>query len=127
MSENLPEGQPASNPVPPAAQPAPGYGAAPVQPKGLAVSSLVVGIISLVLAWPVAIVGIIGGVVALILGIIGLKKGQSRGMSLTGIITGALAIVLAIIAMIVVAMFLGAVLNDPNLQQQLQELEDLQQ
>lgn len=120
MSENVPGGEPVQNPVPPAA---PAYGAGPVQPKGLAVSSLVVGIASLVLAWWLGIVAIIGGIVAVVLGIVARKKGQSKPMSLWGIITGAVAIVLAIIAMIIIAAIIGAALNDPSLQQQLQELE----
>lgn len=120
MSENLPGSEPVSNPVPPTA---PAYGAAPAQPKGLALSSLIVGIVSLAISWPVAIIGIIGGIVAVVLGIVARKKGQSKPMSLWGIITGAAAIVLAIVSLIVVAMFVSAVLTDPNLQQQLQELE----
>ena len=71
MSENLPENTPPAYTAP-AAPAAPGYGAAPApESKGLALSSMIVGIVSLVLAWPISIVGIIGGIVALILGIIG--------------------------------------------------------
>ncbi|RGE24281.1 DUF4190 domain-containing protein [Leucobacter sp. wl10] len=135
MSENLPEGQSASNPVPPpppaapAAPAEPAYGAAPAQSKGLAIAALVLGIVSLVFCWIPAI-GIIAGVVGLILGIIALRKRQSKGMSLTGIITGALGIVASIIILIVSIMIIGAAMNqlqnDPSLQDQLQQLEDAQ-
>ncbi|GAA1656584.1 hypothetical protein GCM10009790_40440 [Georgenia ruanii] len=151
MSDNLPGNDRNSNPVPPPPAPsgtpnahtpnahtapsapaydpaatnpgAPAYSGGPAQPKGLALSSMIVGIVSLLISWPVSIVGIIGGVVALVLGIVARKKGQPKGMALTGIITGALAIVISIIAMIFVALVIGAALNDPNLQQQLEQLD----
>ncbi|WP_336658851.1 DUF4190 domain-containing protein [Leucobacter sp. USHLN153] len=140
MSDNLPGNEPNSNPVPPpgastpppaapaappagsaanmppapTAPPAPAYSAGPVQPKGLAIAALVLGILSLIFVW-VPIAGFIGGVVALILGILALRKGQHKGMSLTGIITGALA---AIIGLVVSILFfvglsmLGGTLDD---------------
>ncbi|MBK0420716.1 DUF4190 domain-containing protein [Leucobacter sp. CSA2] len=122
MSENLPGNDPASNAPAPQAPPAmPDYSAAPAYPaateqKGLAISSLVLGIVGVVFSFLVSFVGLVAGVVGLVLGILARKKGQPKGMSLTGIILSAAAIVLAIISMIIVAMFIGAALNDPNLQ-----------
>ena len=128
MSENLPGNEPGSNPVPPAPPAAPQYqgAAAPVaaEPKGLAISSLVLGIVGVVFSWFVPFIGIVGGIVGLILGILARKKGQPKGMSLTGIILSAVAIVLAIIAIIVVAMVIGSALSDPNLQQELSNLSE---
>jgi len=132
MSENLPNGTPPPEPAPPAAPTAPAYGAAPIQPKGLAIAALIVGIVSLVFCWPFfGVIGIAGGIVAVILGIIALRKAQSKGMSLTGIITGAVAIVGGIIWLILSIAVIGVaseIANDPDLQQQLeQQLDELDQ
>ncbi|WP_053352825.1 DUF4190 domain-containing protein [Leucobacter musarum] len=123
MSDNLPGNEPAAGPVPPAAPSAssvppapsapvapgvPSYAGAPVQKKGLALSALILGILSLVFSW-VPIAGAVGGIIALILGIVALRKGQSKGLSLTGIITGALALIIGAIVTIgfFVALSLG--------------------
>ena len=111
--EQTAPGYAAAPPAPPAGPQ--GYGAPqpPVQPKGLALAALIVGIASLVLCW-LPIVGIIGGAVAVVLGIIALKKAQSKGMSLTGIITGAVAIVVSVIVLIVTIFIIGAAVNATN-------------
>lgn len=81
--------------------------APPSQPKGLAITALVLGLVALVggliFSWLPFVGGaitILVGIAAVILGIMALKKAQSKGMSLTGLITGGVAIVLGIGAII---------------------------
>ncbi len=67
-------------------------GAAPVGPhptNGLAIASLVTGIVAFIFGW-VFFFGFLVGATAIVLGIIGLKKPNGKGMSIAGIITGAL-------------------------------------
>jgi len=70
------------------------YGYAPPPPprpapQGLAITSLVLGIIAFVTGW-IPVWGILIGLVAILLGVIALAKRQTKGMAITGIITGAL-------------------------------------
>ncbi len=80
---------PAGQQYPPA--PPAGYGQPyqqPAQSKGLAVASLVLGIVSLFLF------GIIAGPLAIIFGALRVKPGSAgRGMAIAGIILGALGII----------------------------------
>ena len=76
----------------------PGYGAAPRNGVGLA--ALIVGIVTLVLAF-IPFEGYLG-VIAIILGIVGLSRvrkrvATNRGMAITGIVLGAVAVVVAIL------------------------------
>lgn len=83
--------------VPPPPPPPPAGVPAPAQPgKGLAITSLVLGILSVLLClyWFIALPI---GIVAVVLGIMARSKGVGGGMALTGIITGALGAVLALI------------------------------
>ncbi len=79
-------------PVPPApygyAPPPPAY--APGGPRsatGLAIASLVVGLVALITFW-IPLWGTLLGIVAVILGAIALAKKQSKGMAISGILTG---------------------------------------
>ena len=81
-----------------------GYGGLPTQTRtGIAVASLVCGIVGLVIAL-VPFFGLVGGLFALVavpLGFIGLgaakrQGGAGRGLAIGGIITGALAIVVCV-------------------------------
>ncbi len=129
-SGSVPPGSPMppAPPAPPGGQVPPGYGAVPpqgpqgpqqgyapggyppAQPKGLAIAALIVGIASLVFFW-FWILGLLGGIAAVILGILALRKRQSKGMSLTGVITGGVA-VLASIGVLIFSLFvLGSVMN----------------
>jgi len=89
------ETPPPPPPVVPGAAPAPSGGSG----KGLAITSLVLGILSIVLCcyW---FIGGPAGIAALITGLQARKRGVANGMALTGIITGVIGIVLAIIAVI---------------------------
>ncbi|HCT77898.1 MAG TPA: DUF4190 domain-containing protein [Micromonosporaceae bacterium] len=113
----LPPPEPESNPYaqatpPPAYQP---YdqpysqypvGATPVAGNnGLAIGSMVTGIVSILLACCCSPLGIIGGGTAVVLGVIGMnqikERGQTnRGMAIAGIATGGVAVLLGIILFI---------------------------
>jgi hypothetical protein len=86
------------------------YGTAPPRslPTGLAVASLVLGILGL--AGSVLVIGGLLGLVALILGIVALgkiKRGEAggRGMALGGIITGILAMLVTLLIIVTVGAF----------------------
>jgi Domain of unknown function (DUF4190) len=77
--------------------------------NGLAIGSMVTGIVSVPLACCCSYLGVIGGGVALVLGFIGMNQikqsGQSnRGMAITGLATGGVAVVLGI-ALTIAALF----------------------
>ena len=78
-------------------------------PKGLAVASLVLGILGLLTAF---FGGGLLGLVAVILGVLALgkiKRGEAdgRGLALGGIITGALAILITIVVVAIGASFIS--------------------
>ena len=101
---NQPPNQPYGN-QPYGSQP---YGGAPAnQPKGLAIASLVLGIIALLSS--LFIVGIVFGIVGLVLGFIATSKakkgtGGGRGMAIAGIVLSIIAILISV-AVIVAAVF----------------------
>jgi hypothetical protein len=79
-------------------------GAASRGNDGMALAAMIVGILSLLIAWIpfIGILGTIGGIVALVLGFVGrgrIKKtgAGGNGMAITGIATGAVAIVLSVL------------------------------
>jgi hypothetical protein len=58
-----------------------------VAPKGLAIGALVAGIVAAVLGWaPFA--GLLVGIVAIVLGVLALRKGQSKVLAIIGIVLG---------------------------------------
>lgn len=67
---------------------------APANRKGLAIASLIMGILSLC-GWLLPICGIPLAIVGLVLGILGLKS-NSRGLAIAGIIMAGLSLVLGI-------------------------------
>ena len=98
----------------------PGQQHYPPQPNraanGLAVAALVVGILSILLAWiPVInIVAIIGGLVAVVLGALALNKikksGQGgKGLAIAGLILGALSVVAGILVNVALGAFVSEV------------------
>ena len=115
MSDQLPPVPapvPMSEPFPPATAPVPGYVStpAPVSGKGLAIASLILGILSLCasVGWfcggPLSIVG-------LILGFLG-RKPASKGLATAGIILSAVGLVLTVIFFILGIVFRGPILNN---------------
>ena len=72
--------------------------------NGIAIAALVIGILSLLIAWVpfLGLLGGVGGVLALILGFVGRSKAKDpstggNGAAITGIVTGILALVLSIV------------------------------
>ena len=90
------------------------YGSAPAParslPTGLAVASLVLGILGL-LSSPILLGGLLG-LVAVILGVVALgkiKRGEAggRGLALGGIVTGVLAMLVTVLILVTVGSFLA--------------------
>ncbi|MEP6759197.1 MAG: DUF4190 domain-containing protein [Actinomycetota bacterium] len=104
MSNVVPVGPPPPPPAPPAMQPS----------NGMAVASLVLGILSIVMFFTVVPPFILGGL-AVIFGILGFSKAKqgapNKGLAIAGLICGAMGIVSAIafIALVVTA---GHVVTD---------------
>ncbi len=80
-----------------------GYGAPSTGNDGMAIAALVVGVISLLIAWIpfVGLLGVVGGIVALVLGIVARKRitrtrAEGGGLAVGGIVTGAIALVLGL-------------------------------
>ena len=110
----------------------------PMQPRsnGMAVASLILGILSLILCWipGVNFVAIILAIVAIILGILGMKKAKEpmtggRGMAIGGLITGILGLIISILILAVLGAIFGAAneavneaVNNPDLIEGLEEL-----
>jgi|HigsolmetaAR203D_1030402.scaffolds.fasta_scaffold00024_46 hypothetical protein len=74
--------------------------------NGLAVTSLVLGIIGLVLFWT-SWVGIILGLLAIIFGAIGAAKRVKRGMAIAGIVLGIIAFILSLWPLLIGAAILS--------------------
>lgn len=69
---------------------------APTDSQAFGVTSLVTGILSLVLVW-VPVINFILSVVAVIFGILGIRKPASKGMSIAGLATGGVALIITFI------------------------------
>lgn len=65
--------------------------------KGLAIASLILGILGLIFSCCTAYIGIPFGVVGIILGVMHNKKNGKCGMSTAGIICSVVAVVLAVV------------------------------
>jgi hypothetical protein len=61
--------------------------------NGLAIASMIVGIVSLplILCWPI---GVPLGITAIVLGAIGMRQPEGRGMGIAGLVTGIVTLVL---------------------------------
>ena len=101
--------------LPPAAPAMPGAPAVPVKTNGLAVASLVLGILSLLLFFTV-VPPFILGILAVVFGAIGISRANQgaggKGMAVAGLVCGALGVVVAILF---IALFVS-VANDPDVQ-----------
>ena len=117
MSENVPNtsghsgGQseqpkfvPAAPPVAPAGNAYSGY--VPTKlPAGMAIASLVMGIVSILGALPLSFITIVVALVGLILGIIALRKvrkgtGGGKGMAIGGVVTSAIGFILSVVVLV---------------------------
>ncbi|SFF77665.1 MULTISPECIES: hypothetical protein [unclassified Curtobacterium] len=83
-------------------------GAAPAGTGGgLAIASLVLGIVGVVGGIFLAIIGVIAGIIGLVLGILARRRASGRGIVLGGIILSAIAIVIGIVGYILTAVVLS--------------------
>ncbi len=97
--------------------------------KGLAIASLILGIVACVIAWwglVSGIIGIICAIVGLILAINAQKSykalGQKSGIATAGLILSIIGLVLSIVGTIVCGIVLAAgsaIANDPETQRQI--------
>jgi hypothetical protein len=103
-----PPQQPGWGAPPPPPPQQPGWGAAPPPPtgygpppgapaptNGLAVGSLIAGIIAFFTGW--IFIGILIGIAAIVMGILARKKPGGRGLAIAGIVTGAFGILWGVI------------------------------
>lgn len=77
------------------------------RPKALAVAALVVGIVAVLtvfFGW----VAIVAGAAALVLGIVALRKRQSKPLAVSGIVTGSVGLVGGAAFLIVMSLLLAA-------------------
>lgn len=90
--KETPEG---AAPETPATQATPAHTAGGHPSNGLAIASLVTGILALLTGF--IVIGFALGIAAIILGAIGLRKPGGKGMSIAGIVTGALGLLTSIL------------------------------
>ena len=102
--------KPVQNPVPasaPVVPPAPSLAGTPVPSTGLAIASLVLGILATLSG--IFFIGGLFGIAAIITGVIALQKKVGKGMSIAGIITGALGILGTLGAVAVIMLATGGI------------------
>lgn len=95
---------------------------APPQSKGLAVASMVIGIVAIVLSF-IPVIGFISfilGPIAVILGIVAIVKKRGKGQAIAGIITGALGFIIVLIG----TLLFGALVS--SVDDEMQGLEELE-
>lgn len=102
-------GQPAGFAPPPAQPYNPSIGGTAQQQNGLAIASLVCGILTLVLGFCCGFIGLIPGIAALVTGYLGLRKademgGAGKGLAIAGMVLGGIGLVISLIF----AVFIGA-------------------
>jgi hypothetical protein len=85
----------------------------------MAIAALIIGILSLLIAWIpiIGLFGVIGGLIALILGFVArgrIKRNGTagNGMAITGIVTGAIALVAGIVLTVAFFGILGPLFGD---------------
>lgn len=102
----------------------PDAGAGRSRQNGLAIAALVTGIIALLLSWlpGINLISIVLGLVAVITGVLGLRAAPAnggRGLAIAGLVTGVLGLLLAILVWVGIMAFL----DDPEVQQELERIE----
>ena len=81
---------------------------APQESKGLAIASMVLGIVSIVPGWCIPYLPLLLGLVGVILGGVSLAKKQGgKGMAIAGLVTSIISLAIYVIA----AIFVGATLT----------------
>ncbi|MFT7765400.1 DUF4190 domain-containing protein [Clavibacter tessellarius] len=88
----------------------PGQGGAPK--KGLAITSLVLGIVSVVLSLPLWFLTFFVGIAAIITGVLARKRNPgTKGFWLTGLILGIVGVLVSIVVALVVVVFVNAAIQ----------------
>lgn len=85
------------------------------QPGAFAITSLVTGIIALLMGWN--FLGLVVGIIAVIFGILALRQAQSKGFAISGIVTGSIGALSGIFFSVVFAIAIlvgGIALNEIN-------------
>ena len=92
----------------------------PAATNGLAIASMIVGIVAFISGW-LPFWGLLAGAAAIVLGILALKKPTGKGFSITGIITGGLAVLSSLVStlfFIIALASTGPILNEAQNQVQ---------
>lgn len=82
---------------------------APQPSNGLAITSLVLGIVSLLIVW-IPIIGLIGtllALVGLVLGVVALQRPGGRGLAIGGIVTSSISVVLTVLGFLALGALIG--------------------
>lgn len=79
--------------------------------NGLAIAGMVIGIVSLLISF---CGGGFLGIVGLILSIVAITKGKSKGMSIAGIATSSIAIVISILVLMLGGSFINSIVEEAN-------------
>ena len=86
--------------------------------NGLAVAAMIIGILSLLIAWIpfVGLLGVVGGALALLLGLLGRgrakKIANGAALAITGIVTGLLAVLVGIVSTVLPVLFFQGMIGD---------------
>ncbi len=102
---------PAPMPMQPQYQMQQPVAAVPHHGSGMAVASLVLGIVSLVLCW-IWVVGIPVGILAIVFGVLSKKQPANKGMAMAGLVTGIIGVVLAIVIIVIALTTVNKAAND---------------
>lgn len=114
---------PDSQPPPPQSWDDPGGGLAPQQQSnGLAIASLVCGIIALLLSWIpfVNLLAFVLGLVAVGTGIGGIRRARTpgvgqKGLAVGGLVTGIIALLLSLLIIVLFIVGFAGAWNDPDM------------
>ena len=71
--------------------------------QGLAITSLVLGIVAFFTGW-IPVWGLVVGGLAVVLGSVAIAKKQSKSLAICGIVTGAIAAVTSVVVLVFVIM-----------------------
>ncbi len=90
----------------------------PPATNGVAVAAMIIGILSLLVAWIpfVGLLGVVGGFLAVVLGLIG--RGRAKrvanggALAITGLVTGALAVLVGIASTVLPVLFFQGMIGD---------------
>lgn len=94
--------------------------------NGPAIAAVVTGVVALLLSWipGINLLAFLLAIAALVTGVMGMRRAArpdvgGKGMAIAGIVTGGLALILGVL----VYVGLASMFNDPEVQQQLEEIQ----